>query len=102
MNRCIAIPEAPRLQDSKTASLNAESDRTPQIWAVSTQPGPIPDFFSAARALAIAQGLRMVFIEPAIRAKSRRQQPLARQAQASERIAAATEELASGVAEAAA
>jgi methyl-accepting chemotaxis protein len=41
-------------------------------------------------------------IKPNIGAKSHRQQPLARQAQASERIAAATEELASGLAEAAA
>ena len=41
-------------------------------------------------------------IEPAIRANSRRQQPIARQAQASERIAAATEELASGLTQAAA
>jgi hypothetical protein len=47
-------------------------------------------------------GRAAAVIEPAIRAKSRRQRPLARQAQASERIAAATEELASGLAEAAA
>jgi methyl-accepting chemotaxis protein len=40
--------------------------------------------------------------EPSFRAKPRRQQPISRQAQASERIAAATEELASGLAESAA
>src|SRR5436190_3723423 len=39
MNRCIANPRSPKLQDSKTVSLNAESARIPQSRAVSTQPG---------------------------------------------------------------
>jgi len=43
MNRCIANPRSPKLQDSKTVSLNAESARIPQSRAVSTQPGPVPD-----------------------------------------------------------
>jgi methyl-accepting chemotaxis protein len=56
-----------------------------------------------AKPIAVAETAKpAAAVEPAIRAKSRRQQPLARQAQASERIAAATEELASGLVEAAA
>src|SRR5881394_326859 len=43
MNRCIANPRSPKLQDSKTVSLNAESARIPQSRAVSTQPGPGTD-----------------------------------------------------------
>src|SRR5881227_1975834 len=41
MNRCITNPRSPKLQDSKTASVNVESVRTPQSRAVSTQPGPL-------------------------------------------------------------
>src|SRR5256885_3550102 len=36
MNRCIANPRSPKLQDSKSVSLNAESARIPQSRAVST------------------------------------------------------------------
>src|SRR5207302_3516216 len=43
MNRCIANPRSPKLQDSKTVSLNAESARIPQSRAVSTQPAPFAD-----------------------------------------------------------
>src|ERR1700730_3229733 len=49
MNRCIANLRSPQLPDSKATSVNAESARTPESRAVSTQPGPEADSCRGAK-----------------------------------------------------